>query len=192
MWTEGRPAQLQAGEQTIPGDLARLKRLVDQLVAGGYVTDTSSRQFEASYAQFNTGATKMIQGLTGMGQYLDAAVKAFHDTDAQLAASLKRKLGPLGRFYRYVLLSRKQAAGALAELAISPPRQSGEAVASAWLVSVYHPDRNRPFGYRLSVRGDGITARLDGSGPGDAVAAGTEYDVEGLRSAMLDLMTRPS
>jgi WXG100 family type VII secretion target len=82
--------QLQAGEQTISGDLARLKRLVDQLVAGGYVTDTSSKQFEASYAQFNTGATRMVQGLTGMGQYLDAAVKAFHDTDAQLAASLKQ------------------------------------------------------------------------------------------------------
>jgi len=25
-----------------------------------------------------------------MGQYLDAAVKAFHETDAQLAASLKQ------------------------------------------------------------------------------------------------------
>jgi len=82
--------QLQAGEQTISGDLAKLKRLVDNLVAGGYVTDTSSRQFEASYTQFNTGATKMIQGLTGMGQYLDAAVKAFGETDAQLAASLKQ------------------------------------------------------------------------------------------------------
>jgi WXG100 family type VII secretion target len=82
--------QLQAGEQTIEGDLAKLKRLVDNLVAGGYVTDASSRQFEASYTQFNTGATKMVQGLNGMGQYLDAAVKAFHDTDTQLAASLKQ------------------------------------------------------------------------------------------------------
>ena len=81
--------QLQAGEQAMEGDLSMLKRLVANLVAGGYVTDASSRQFEASYAQFNTGATKMIQGLTGMGQYLDAAVKAFHETDAQLAASLK-------------------------------------------------------------------------------------------------------
>jgi hypothetical protein len=103
-----------------------------------------------------------------------------------------RKLGPLGRFYRYVLLSRDQAAGMLAELTIAPPRQSGEAAASAWLVSAYCPDSKRPFGYRLSVRGDGITARLDGSGPGDGVAAGTEYDVEGLRSVMLDLITRPS
>ena len=82
--------QLQAGEQTIEGDLARLKHLVDNLVAGGYVTDSSSRHFEASYTQLHTGASKMIQGLTGMGRYLDAAVKAFHDTDTQLAASLKQ------------------------------------------------------------------------------------------------------
>ena len=82
--------QLQAGEQTIEGDLARLKHLVDNLVAGGYVTDSSSKHFEASYTQFHTGASKMIQGLNGMGQYLDAAVKAFHDTDTQLAASLKQ------------------------------------------------------------------------------------------------------
>jgi WXG100 family type VII secretion target len=82
--------QLQAGEQTIEGDLTRLKHLVDNLVAGGYVTDSSSRHFEASYTQFHSGATKMLQGLTGMGQYLDAAVKAFSDTDTQLAAALKQ------------------------------------------------------------------------------------------------------
>jgi len=31
----------------------------------------------------------MIQGLNGMGQYLDSAAKAFGETDAQLAAALK-------------------------------------------------------------------------------------------------------
>ena len=81
--------QLRAGESQIEGDLAKLKKLVDNLVAGGYVTDTSSKQFEASYTEFNTGATKMIQGLNGMGQYLDSAAKAFHETDAQLASALK-------------------------------------------------------------------------------------------------------
>ena len=60
-------SQLKAGEQQIEGDLARLKALIDNLVASGYVTDSSSKQFEASYAEFNVGATKMIQGLTGMG-----------------------------------------------------------------------------------------------------------------------------
>ena len=81
--------QLRSGESQIEGDLAKLKKLIDNLVASGYVTDTSSKQFEASYTEFNTGATKMIQGLNGMGQYLDGAAKAFHETDAQLAAALK-------------------------------------------------------------------------------------------------------
>jgi WXG100 family type VII secretion target len=82
--------QLQAGEQQIQGDLSKLKKLIDNLVAGGYVTDSSSKQFETSYTEFNTGATKMIQGLNGMGQYLDAAAKAFHETDTQLASALKK------------------------------------------------------------------------------------------------------
>jgi WXG100 family type VII secretion target len=81
--------QLRSGEAQIEGDLAKLKKLIDNLVASGYVTDTSSKQFEASYTEFNTGATKMIQGLNGMGQFLDAAAKAFHETDVQLASALK-------------------------------------------------------------------------------------------------------
>lgn len=82
--------QLRSGESQIEGDLATLKKLIDNLVAGGYVTDASSKQFEASYTEFNTGATKMIQGLNGMGQYLDSAAKAFQETDTQLAAALKK------------------------------------------------------------------------------------------------------
>ena len=66
-----------------------MKPLVDNLVASGYVTDSSSRQFEAANAEFNTGAAKVIQGLTGMGQYLDTAARTFQETDSQLAASLK-------------------------------------------------------------------------------------------------------
>jgi WXG100 family type VII secretion target len=82
-------SQLKSGEQQIEGDFARLKALIDNLVASGYVTDSSSKQFEVAYTEFNSGATKMIQGLTGMGQYLDAAAQAFQETDTQLAASLK-------------------------------------------------------------------------------------------------------
>jgi hypothetical protein len=33
----------------------------------------------------------MIQGLTGMAQYLGAAVKAFGEIDARLAASLRHE-----------------------------------------------------------------------------------------------------
>ena len=83
-------SQLRSGETQINSDLARLKKLIDNLVASGYVTDSSSRQFQASYEEFNSGATKMIAGLNGMGQYLDTAAKAFHETDAQLASALKQ------------------------------------------------------------------------------------------------------
>jgi WXG100 family type VII secretion target len=81
--------QLQSGEQQITGDLARLKKLIDNLVASGYVTDSSSKQFQASYEEFTSGATKMIAGLDGMSQYLKTAAKAFQETDSQLAAALK-------------------------------------------------------------------------------------------------------
>lgn len=99
-----------------------------------------------------------------------------------------RKLGPLGRFYRYVLMSPDKAAAVLAELTISPPRRSGEALSGGYVVCAYHPDGKDPIGYRLSVWGDGMKARLDG--PGNQ--AGGEYDVEGLRTVMIDLITRPS
>jgi WXG100 family type VII secretion target len=81
--------QLRSGEAQITGDLARLKKLIDNLVASGYMTDSSSKQFQASYEEFTSGATKMIAGLDGMGQYLQTAAKAFQETDTQLAAALK-------------------------------------------------------------------------------------------------------
>jgi len=48
----------------------------------------------SAYVTFTFGtigslATKMIEGLTGMGQYLDAAARAFQETDTQRAAALK-------------------------------------------------------------------------------------------------------
>jgi WXG100 family type VII secretion target len=82
-------SQLRSGNQQIDSDLARLKSLIDNLVASGYVTDASSKRFEAAYTEFNSGATKMLEGLAGMSQYLDAAARAFQETDNQLAAALK-------------------------------------------------------------------------------------------------------
>ena len=52
--------QLQAGKNDIESRLDQLKRQVDQLVQGGYVTDTSSKQFRASYEEFNKGARQTI------------------------------------------------------------------------------------------------------------------------------------
>lgn len=97
------------------------------------------------------------------------------------------KLGPLGWFYRYVLLSREEAAEILAQWTVSPPLRPGATAPVGWLVSGWYPDRKNPAGYRLRIRGDGAQARLDGLGHG----ALAQYDVEGLRAVMLDLLTGP-
>jgi hypothetical protein len=96
-----------------------------------------------------------------------------------------RQLGPLGRLYRYVLMSPDEAAAMLAKLVISPPRVSDGAVPAGYVVSAFrHYDEKNPPAYRLSVQGDGTKARLDDPGTGDGDQAGAEYDVEGLRAVM--------
>ncbi len=86
---EAAAGQLRSGQADIEARLQQLKSLVDSLVTGGYVTDRSSKAFEASYTQFNQGITQTLQGQTGMGQYLDTAARTQQDTDAQLAAGLQ-------------------------------------------------------------------------------------------------------
>jgi hypothetical protein len=93
------------------------------------------------------------------------------------------KLGPLGRFYRYLLVSRVRAAELLAEWAIAPP-PAGTDPSSARAVSRFRAGGGP--GAQLGIRGDGSTAHLvrpPEDGPGDA------YDRAGLAAVMLDLLT---
>ena len=83
-------AKLKSGRAEIEGQLSKLKSMVDGLVSGGYVTDKSSKAFQSSYEEFNTGVNKTIEGLDGMGEYLSQAAKALQDTDEQLASALGR------------------------------------------------------------------------------------------------------
>ncbi|HEY3978582.1 MAG TPA: WXG100 family type VII secretion target [Streptosporangiaceae bacterium] len=86
---ESAAKQLINGHQEITARLTSLKTLVDALVQDGYVTDRSSKAFEASYQEFNRGVTQTIQGLEGMSKYLTSAAQAFGDTDGSLANALK-------------------------------------------------------------------------------------------------------
>lgn len=104
-----------------------------------------------------------------------------------------RKLGPLGRFYRYVLVSRDKAAEVLAELTISPPRRSGVVVSPAWEVSAFYPGSKNAGGSPLRIQGDGTTVRLNPLDAGDIDrSTGAVYDVAGLRAVMLHLITGSS
>jgi hypothetical protein len=99
-----------------------------------------------------------------------------------------KKFGPLGRFYRYVLVSPDKAAEALAELTISPPSAPAASGAAGWAVSLYHHDDGTgTIGQRLTVRGDGTTATVAGAGDGNGNRRG--YDLNGLQAVMRDLVT---
>ena len=87
---EDAAGRLTNGRTEIDGMLGQLKNLVEQLVADGYVTDSSSKSFQVSYDEFNTGAKNMIEGLDGMASYLKQAAATFRDADTQLASSLGR------------------------------------------------------------------------------------------------------
>ena len=81
--------RLRNGQADIESKLSELKRLVETLVSDGYVTDASSKQFDTSYTEFNTGALKMIEGLDGMGGYLEAAADTFERADQELSKALQ-------------------------------------------------------------------------------------------------------
>jgi len=82
--------RLTRGKEDITAKLNELKAMVNNLVNGGYVTDSSSKQFDDSYTEFNDGATKMAEGLEGMGKYLTAAADTFEQADTELAKALKQ------------------------------------------------------------------------------------------------------
>ena len=98
------------------------------------------------------------------------------------------ELGPLDWFYRYVLVSRDMAADILAKWTVCPPLPPTASAAPGWLVSAWYPGRKHPVRNRLTIRGDGTRACLDGLAQG----APAQYDVKGLHAVMLDFLTGPS
>lgn len=81
--------RLTSGQTEIEGQLTTLRNEVHNLVNSGYVTDSSSKQFEAAYLEFDQGAKKMLEGLTSMSKYLHTAAETFREADTQLTSALK-------------------------------------------------------------------------------------------------------
>ena len=80
--------RLRNGQADLEAKLQELRGMVEGLVAGGYVTDRSSKAFDASHHEFNTGAMQVIGGIEGMSAFLDAAAATLEDADTQLANQL--------------------------------------------------------------------------------------------------------
>lgn len=81
--------KLNNGRVEIESQLTALKNQVESLVSGGFVTDTASAAFRGSYEEFTNGVSKTLEGLEGMGTYLNKAAEAFQNVDTELANALK-------------------------------------------------------------------------------------------------------
>ncbi|MBF4160285.1 WXG100 family type VII secretion target [Nocardioides acrostichi] len=80
--------KLTNGRTEIETQLHTLQSQVQDLVAGGFVTDTASQAFNSSYEEFTKGVSKVLEGLDGMADYLNKAADAFKNVDSELAKAL--------------------------------------------------------------------------------------------------------
>jgi WXG100 family type VII secretion target len=80
-------SQLKSGQQDVEGQLSRLKSMIDNLVASGFVTDQASGKFQQSYEQWNSGARNVIAGLEGMSGFLQKAIAQHQQLDSELSKS---------------------------------------------------------------------------------------------------------
>ena len=73
---------------------------------------------------------------------------------------------------------------------MTPPAQPGEAPPVQYLVSAYRPDREHPVGFQLSVQAYGTRAVV--GGPSASSAQSAQYDLDGLRGILLNLLAEAS
>ena len=76
--------RLRNGQNDLQTKLNELRSLVQN----GFTTSRASGAFDTAYQEFTQGATRTIQGIDGMADYLNKAAQALQQTDEQLAQSI--------------------------------------------------------------------------------------------------------
>lgn len=79
---------LRTGQQEITDKLNVLRTQINNLVSSGFVTDQASGAFNASYEQFNHGATQTVSALDQLAGNLENMANTLQETDAQLAQQM--------------------------------------------------------------------------------------------------------
>ena len=77
--------RLRNGQKDLESKLNELRSLVQQLVQNGFTPSRASGAFDSSYQEFTQGATRTVQGIDGMADYLNKAAQALQQTDEELA-----------------------------------------------------------------------------------------------------------
>ena len=80
---------LRQGQQDITQQLTMLRNRINNLVTSGFVTDAASGVFNASYEQFNQGATQTISALDSLAANLQTIADTLQSTDQQLAQQMR-------------------------------------------------------------------------------------------------------
>jgi WXG100 family type VII secretion target len=75
-------------KENIKGQLDSLQTYIGNLVSSGFVTDSASKKFDATYTEFTKGAKDTIQALEGLAKYLTEAANSLRETDESLASAL--------------------------------------------------------------------------------------------------------
>ncbi|WP_243740595.1 WXG100 family type VII secretion target [Streptomyces sp. 8K308] len=68
--------------------LDELRTYIEGLIEDGY-SARSGRAFGESFTEFTTGARQMLEGLDGMGDFLNTAADALEDTDTSLESGIR-------------------------------------------------------------------------------------------------------
>ena len=83
--------QLRTTRDTINQSLTTARQQVDNLVSSGFVTDSASGAFQASYHEFTTSATRTIDSLDAISRNLEKIVSTLEETDRSLGQQMKRE-----------------------------------------------------------------------------------------------------
>lgn len=79
---------LRSGREQIDAQLSTLKGRINNLVSGGFVTDSASGAFNNSYESFTQGASQTIAALDQLASQLTTMANTLQETDASLAAQM--------------------------------------------------------------------------------------------------------
>lgn len=85
---EAAASDLGTGREEILTRLTVMRQRIHGLVSTGFVTETASKRFEATFAEYAANANGVIEALTELEQFIRQAALAHRDMDAALAARL--------------------------------------------------------------------------------------------------------
>lgn len=79
---------LATGRDEIMDRLRSLEQTIQNLVSTGFVTDSASKRFEATYSEYSVNASGVIDKLTEIQNFIVQTAQAHREMDSQLAARL--------------------------------------------------------------------------------------------------------